>query len=868
MTGRARGRARGRGRAQQNAPPPGGAPPPQQSAPQAVGRGRARGGPPPAQSAPQQQAPAPRQPPPQQQRQQAPVAAVADQMQKMNVQEERPRQRRGIGEFKTRSFKDPATDKKGTSGEPVQILTNYFKVDKMPRFEGLHQYVVAFDPDIQSQKLKGFLLFSMQDVIGEVKVFDGMSLFLPRKLAEPVVERCVETRDGSSIKVKITHTNEVPVNSPQVVQLMGILFRRQLRHLNMQLVGRHYFNPSRKIDVPAHKMVVWPGFETNILQHESEVLLCANTTSKILNSQSVLEWMYGIHGQVSKDRFYENVSKKLVGQIVLTRYNNKTYTVDDIAWDKHPTDTFEKADGSRISYKEYYTTAYEQAPKDDQQPLLLSRPKDKDRKRGVSGNIYLLPEFCSITGLSDEMRANFQVMKDLAQHTRIGPAQKVDILKNFMKDLNNNPESKKELSNWNMSFSSELLRLNGRKLPTQPMYQRDQKFTYQPGNADWQKETRGKILISTFNMQKWVLIFSQRDEKVAQDFLRTLKTVASPMGMRVADPQLCRLQSDQPRQYIQSLKEQIKPDTEIVVCIVPNNRKDRYDAIKKITCVENPVPSQVIVSRTLSKQQMLMSVCTKIAIQLNCKLGGEVWATEIPVKKLMVIGFDVYHDSMNKGQSIGGFIASTNDSLTRYYSRITKQRSHNEICSQLKICMTGALKKYREVNGHDPDRIIVYRDGVGDGQIYDVKDHEVPQFKAAIQEFNPNITKFSMIIVKKRISTRLFAHSRGGISNPMPGTVVDSAVTRPEFYDFFLCSQTVRQGTVTPVNYNIIEDSSGLKPDHLQKLTYKLCHLYYNWPGTIKVPAPCQYAHKLAFLVGQSVHTDPALELSDRLYYL
>ena len=82
------------------------------------------------------------------------------------------------------------------------------------------------------------------------------------------------------------------------------------------------------------------------------------------------------------------------------RYNNKTYTVDDIAWDKHPTDTFEKADGSRITYKEYYTTAYEQAPKDDKQPLLLSRPKDKDRKRGVSGNIYLLPEFCSITGMS------------------------------------------------------------------------------------------------------------------------------------------------------------------------------------------------------------------------------------------------------------------------------------------------------------------------------------------------------------------------------------------------------------------------------------------------------------------------------------
>ena len=43
------------------------------------------------------------------------------------------------------------------------------------------------------------------------------------------------------------------------------------------------------------------------------------------------------------------------------------------------------------------------------------------------------------------------------------------------------------------------------------------------------------------------------------------------------------------------------------------------------------VPSQVVLGRTLSKKQMLMSVATKVAIQLNCKMGGEVWALEIPV---------------------------------------------------------------------------------------------------------------------------------------------------------------------------------------------------------------------------------------------
>ena len=78
------------------------------------------------------------------------------------------------------------------------------------------------------------------------------------------------------------------------------------------------------------------------------------------------------------------------------------------------------------------------------------------------------------------------------------------------------------------------------------------------------------------------------------------------------------------------------------------------------------------------------------------------------------------------------------------------------------------------------------------------------------------------------------------MSNAPPGTIVDHAITRKEFYDFFLVSQHVRQGTVTPTHYIIVHDSTSFQVDHMQKLSYKLTHLYYNWPGTIRVPAPCQ----------------------------
>mgnify|MGYP001792401693 CR=1 FL=1 len=86
--------------------------------------------------------------------------------------------------------------------------------------------------------------------------------------------------------------------------------------------------------------------------------------------------------------------------------------------------------------------------------------------------------------------------------------------------------------------------------------------------------------------------------------------------------------------------------------------------------------------------------------------------------------------------------------------------------------------------------------------------------------------------MQKRINTRFFYGTDPiNLKNPGPGTIVDHTVTKREAYDFFLVSQSVRQGTVTPSRYNIIYDTTkSLTPARVQRLTYKLCHLYFNWP--------------------------------------
>ena len=85
------------------------------------------------------------------------------------------------------------------------------------------------------------------------------------------------------------------------------------------------------------------------------------------------------------------------------------------------------------------------------------------------------------------------------------------------------------------------------------------------------------------------------------------------------------------------------------------------------------------------------------------------------------------------------------------------------------------------------------------------------------------------MVVTKRIQQRFFLKQGSRLTNPPPGTIVDTKVTRDELFDFFLVPQSVGQGTVTPTHYNVLEFQTTLKPDHIQRIAYKLCHIYFNW---------------------------------------
>ena len=161
--------------------------------------------------------------------------------------------------------------------------------------------------------------------------------------------------------------------------------------------------------------------------------------------------------------------------------------------------------------------------------------------------------------------------------------------------------------------------------------------------------------------------------------------------------------------------------------------------------------------------------------------------------------------------------------------------------------MAEAMDAFKKQNGVYPKRVIFLRDGVGESQKDAIMQTEIEQIRAAFNS-NPETkeTKMLFIMVNKRVKTKLIVDQNGRISNPQPGTVLDHSIVKKDSYEFFLVSQNTRQGVPTPSHYTVLVDDIQADPKLVMTFVYKLCYLYSNYSGSVKIPAPVKYADKLA----------------------
>ncbi len=147
------------------------------------------------------------------------------------------------------------------------------------------------------------------------------------------------------------------------------------------------------------------------------------------------------------------------------------------------------------------------------------------------------------------------------------------------------------------------------------------------------------------------------------------------------------------------------------------------------------------------------------------------------------LGIDVFHDKSRKSGSIAGVVSSVNQTLTKFYSSAVFQQQGQELVDALKIAFLDAMMRYYDQNHKWPSQVVVFRDGVGDGQLEATEKHEAAQFMGSFTHASPPgpspgakytdaqqatfarfgkmrpdkyTPGFTFVVVQKRINTRLF----------------------------------------------------------------------------------------------------------------
>src|SRR5690348_254741 len=58
------------------------------------------------------------------------------------------------------------------------------------------------------------------------------------------------------------------------------------------------------------------------------------------------------------------------------------------------------------------------------------------------------------------------------------------------------------------------------------------------------------------------------------------------------------------------------------------------NVIKRMAVAELEVPSQCVLMKTLNNEKKFRPVVQKIALQINCKLGGSLWALRVQADRV------------------------------------------------------------------------------------------------------------------------------------------------------------------------------------------------------------------------------------------
>ena len=438
-------------------------------------------------------------------------------------------------------------------GRPKTVVANYFgfKFTSPTGEERVHKYKCTSDPEVPPdspvmKKLVGRGKKKISETLGFCVNFRDCIFSLVNYQDIPTQSLTAMKDDPTVYQLSCTWVQQIKKDDADMLNFFKIFLNRLMERGGLVQVGfGKHFDPSRSRDIKEAQC--WPGYATSLNNYQSGVLFTVNPTNKFVMEKSAYDVIKGKRGGNTK----ENIAKELNSRGVMTIYNRKIYRIEEVSYDHSPKDVFllkEKNMTREISYIDYYKEKYNVTINDHDQPLLVHVNEKTMQK------IFLIPETCMLTGITDELKAkNSREMRDILF---ANAETKYKRIETYFDHLLNHEKCKQMMEQWKVTIVNKPLQINAVQLhPGSILINKGQKIDL-ARTPEFDREI--KNLMDMPQLSKWAVFYPRRFKKEAEALLKELQNCLRDFKYPCSPPRRVEIENDRIETWKASIDSTLK----------------------------------------------------------------------------------------------------------------------------------------------------------------------------------------------------------------------------------------------------------------------------------------------------------------------
>ncbi|ETV88979.1 hypothetical protein H257_00397 [Aphanomyces astaci] len=785
----------------------------------------------------------------------------------------------------------PCRPSYGNAGRAIVVWANHFQVDLNVNRGDIFHYDVVFckkgDTPLQAVPKKELCVRVLKALIKELKselpaitvVSDARrniyaSAALPFNNRMIVVKEVFDSGKSKEWDVYVKAADPVAIPMHQVeeffagrlnftpydaIMALDIALRATANNKFVS-AGRNFYTPSNKVAL-GEGADLWFGYHQSLRPTQTRLTLNIDiAAATFIKKMDLIEYVTttafgGRQARFDDPQAMRAASRAVKGVLVRVTHRgnlNQEFKINGLTTTPANATFFTTTDGTQHSVAAYFEATY----------YKLKHPEWPCAQTGSKSSPQFLPmEVCFTPGTQKSIRKETPMqVATIIKQTCTPPYDRRQKIEAQVAEAHF--ENDGILAAFGLNVTQKMMAVEARQLPDPELEYLNQAIE-RPRDGSW--NMRGKGFYEGMDLDSFAILNlgNPNDDRGIVNFFNKLVDQLGELKMRgprgAAPPLLTRTRNQSVEdlfgEAVRAAEKVYGKPPRVVFCVNGGGDSANYADLKRASDVNFGIPSQCMLAKHVGKASP--QYIANLMLKVNMKLGGRNVVCRGALPKIsecptIIFGADVTHPvSIDKSKPSISSVVATMDRFASHHAACVRKQGHRvEHIEDMEGITNELLRSFYQATHVKPERILIYRDGISEGQFQNILSKEVQAIRQACESLEPGYRPaITFVVVQKRHHTRIFptaAMDADRSGNCKAGTVVDTGICHPTEHDFYLMSHSGLQGCSRPAHYHVLMDEIGFAPNELQTLTYHLCYTFARCTRAVSVVPACYYSHLVA----------------------